>query len=1077
MPIHLNVSNDISVLAARLTARVGGQHRDPFQSEWVVTQTAGMNDWLKQRFATDLGIAANIRFCTPDDVVSQVRYWLQPAGKQPLDREIVRWSLFGLLGTADFQTAYPEKSAYFSDSDIRRISLADEMADLFDQYQIYRSDLLAGWRQHRLNGEAPADWQEWLWARLQEQFDPTHIDRVEAKRTLREILQDDEAKSLVGRRMPILHVFGVAVITPYHLEMIYVLSEFIEVYLYLVNPAPGAYWLEDTTERLLSSKRRGGGRALPDATYVSLGNELLINLGRLIKDSFSLLFQDQDMINAYDPEEAEPPAGARLLQKIQRDIQHNRNGAEREEILPDDIHDGSLVLTGSFTPLREVEALYNHLVKLVDQTDGGISPRDILVQVTDIDLYAPYIKAVFGYARYRMPLSIADQSVTADNNMFTAVQSLLSIDAEQMKAEEVLELLESPYIRSRFGISDTDDIRDAVRQAGIIYSLEGRREDDTRYISWHHGLKRILYGLCIGGGEVFDDGREDLLPLDSAEGAGAAERIRFIHFLNMLEQLMAERRAPRTIAGWAEYLRRLLEEMVFEAGAKDDEDHPNFISLIDEMSALDELVKVEISFEVFRHSFLHRLVKEQRTRAFLAQGITFCSMVPMRSIPFRVIAMLGMDYDKFPRRDSGVSFSYLVSGEPRPGDRNVRNNDRHLFLETLLSAREMLYISYCSRDEKDAALKPPSSLVDELIDYVGKKMADQPDNEHLRKEWVLQHPLHGFNSLYFDHTNTTLRNYLPESRFQTGIVVAEGAPRIQTFELQDVDIDKLAGFLQNPPKTFLQRQFNVSYYDEELLLPEHEVFEVDSLQKHALRQDLLELDPVGLSDYTRRQQRSGKLPLHNMGTALAGYLLDEMAELRATFESARQGRTSQVVDIDIPLTEGRLIGRISGLYDNEQIVVCTSSNHFKYVLYGYVRYLALVASGRNVSLVFITRKVEGLHRIDAGTISFVEAKERLERFVGFFRSGHSEYFRFHPNLAREGFEMLAEDHESFMDQLEALEDNTMNFDFDDEYLQKAIEYGFFSKDGFEELRSNVMEIMAPIAGYLPALFPEKKKKK
>jgi exodeoxyribonuclease V gamma subunit len=278
----------------------------------------------------------------------------------------------------------------------------------------------------------------------------------------------------------------------------------------------------------------------------------------------------------------------------------------------------------------------------------------------------------------------------------------------------------------------------------------------------------------------------------------------------MLEQLMAERRAPRTIAGWAEYLRRLLEEMVFEAGAKEDDDHPHFISLIEEMSALDELVKVEVSFEVFRHSFLHRLVKEQRTRAFLAQGITFCSMVPMRSIPFRVIAMLGMDYDKFPRRDSGVSFSYLVSGEPRPGDRNVRNNDRHLFLETLLSAREMLYISYCSRDEKDAALKPPSSLVDELIDYVGKGMADQPDNEHLRKDWVLQHPLHGFNSAYFDGRNAALRNYLPESRFRTGIEVAEGAPRIQTFDLQDVDIDKLAGFLQNPPKTFLQRQFNVS---------------------------------------------------------------------------------------------------------------------------------------------------------------------------------------------------------------------------------------------------------------------------
>jgi len=1076
MPIHLNVSNDISVLAAGLTARVGGQHRDPFQSEWVVTQTAGMNDWLKQRFAADLGIAANIRFCSPDDVVSQVRYWLQPAGKQPLDREIVRWALFGLLGNPDFQTAHPEKAAYFSDSDIRRISLADEMADLFDQYQIYRSDLLTEWRQRRMNGEAPADWQEWLWIRLQGQFDATHIDRVEAKRTLREALQDPEARALVSRRMPTLQVFGVAVITPYHLEILYVLSTFIDVYLYLVNPAPGEYWLDDTTERLLSAKRRSGARALPHAASTSLGNELLINLGRLIKESFSLLFRDEDMINLYDPEEASPPTGERLLHKIQRDIQGNRHGDGREVILPADIHDGSLVLSGSFTPLREVEALYNHLVRLVDASDRGISPRDILVQVTDIDTYAPYIKAVFGYARYRMPFSIADQSVTADNNMFTAVQALLSIDAEQMKAEEVLELLESPYIRSRFGITDTEDIRDAVRQAGIIYSLEGRKEDDTRYISWHHGLKRILYGLCIGGGETFDDGREDLLPLDSAEGAGAAERIRFIHFVHMLEQLLAERRAPRTIAGWAEYLRRLLEQMVFEAGAKDDEDHPHFITLIEEMSTLDELVKVEVSFEVFRHSFLHRLTREQRSKAFLAQGITFCSMVPMRSIPFRVIAMLGMDYDKFPRRDSGVSFSYLVSGEPRPGDRNIRNNDRHLFLETLLSAREMLYISYCSRDEKDAALRPPSSLVDELIDYVAKGMTDQPDTEHLRNDWVLQHPLHGFNGAYFKG-DPALRNYLPESRFRTGIEVSVGAPRTQAFDLQDVDIDRLVSFLQNPPKTLLQRQFNVSYYDEELLLPEHEVFEVDNLQKHGLRQDLLGMDPADLSAYAHRQQRTGNLPLHNMGTALAGHLLDDIAVIRASFDTARKGRTSEDAAIDIKLTEGRLIGRIGGLYEDEYIVVCTSSNHFKYVLAGYVRYLALIAAGRSMSFVFITKGVEGLHRIDAGTIPQAEAIERLEQFAGYYRSGHAEYFPFHPNLAREGFEMILEDHESFMDQLEALEENEKNFDFNDEYLQKAIGHGFFSKDGYEHLKANVMEIMRPISGYLPALFPVKKKRK
>jgi exodeoxyribonuclease V gamma subunit len=1072
MPISLNVSNDISVLASRLTARVGAARRDPFLPEWVVTQTAGMNDWLKERFVADHGIAANIRFCTPDDVVAQVRHWLQPNGRQPLGREAVRWAIFGLLGGDAFRTAYPDKAAYYADSDIRRISLADEMADLFDQYQIYRSDMLEGWRARLLNGEAPTDWQEWLWAGILRQFDASHIDRVEAKRTVREMLRDTESQTLVRRRMPSLHVFGVAVVTPYHLEVLYVLSQFLDVHMYLVNPAPGEYWLEDTTERMLAARRQGGAAYGPAPGDPGLGNELLLNLGRLVRESFSLLFRDADMINLYDPEETAPPAGERLLHKIQRDIQGNLHGDLRHPVLKDDIHDGSLVLSGSFTPLREVEALYNHLVALVDGSPGGISPRDILVQVTDIDLYAPYIKAVFGNARYVLPYSIADRSVTADNNMFTAVQALLSIDAERMKAEEVMELLESSYVRSRFGIRDTDDIRDAVRQAGIIYSLDGRREDDTRRISWRHGLKRILHGLCIGGGLLYDDGIDEFLPLDSAEGSSATDRIRFIHFLHMLEAMLEERRRPRTIAGWAEYLRRLLEEMVFEAGARDDEDHAHFVTLLDEMSTIDGQVMVEVGFDVFRHSFLHRLTREQRSKSFLAQGITFCSMVPMRSIPFRVIAMLGMDHDKFPRRDSGVSFSHLVSGEPRKGDRNVRNNDRHLFLETILSARDILYISYRHRDEKDAEIRPPSPLVDELVDYVAKGMADAPDAEKLRKEWLLEHPLHGFSSVYFQG-NEKLRNYLPESRFQSGIDVPLGEKRTQVFDLMEVDIERLAAFFKNPPKTLLQRQFNVSYHDEEMLLPEHEVFELDNLGQHAVKQDLLRMASGEVRDYATLQQRAGRLPLHNMGPALATHIHEGLEAIRADFETAREGLAQAHADIDIPLSEGRITGRIDGVYGDRLIEVCTSSNHFRYLVAAYTRYLALVASGRQASFIFVTKKIPGLHRIEAGAIAPGDALRRLEDFVGYFREGHERFFRFHPNLAREQFKLLAGNHEAFIDALETLAENPNVHDFDDAYLQKAIEQGFFSEDAYDALRQNVLGIMDPIRECMPALFPEK----
>ncbi|MBM3441223.1 MAG: exodeoxyribonuclease V subunit gamma [Bacteroidetes bacterium] len=1069
MPIALHVSNDLSVLASRLTTGLQGGGRDPFLPDWIVTQTEGMNDWLRQCLVRDLGIATNLRFCSPDDMVTQVRHWIQPTGRQPLDKETLRWSLFGWLGTEAFLSDYPAKAAYFTESDIRRISLADEMADLFDQYQIYRPGLLEEWEARQRMGSGAADWQEWLWRQILEQLGDAYTDRVAAKRSLRQALQDPEAQGQVLRRMPSLHVFGVAVITPYHLEIIYVLSQFVDVHIFLVNPAPNEYWLEDRTERQLAARRGSGARPLPAPSDVPLGNELLLHLGGLVKDSFSLLFQDQDMINRYDPEEVPPPPGDCLLHKIQRDIQLNLTGDRREQLLPGDILDGSLVLSGSYTPLREVEALYNHLVSQVQERADGISPRDILVQVTDIDLYAPFIQAVFGHATYEIPFSIADQSVTADNNMFTALQSLLLLDARQMKAEDVLELLESPYIRQRFGITDAGELREAVRQAGIVFSLEGRRDDDTRLVSWHHGLKRILYGLCLSGGDAYTDGVEALMPLDTAEGAAGMERIRLLHFMQVLERMLQERQAPRTVAGWAQYLRRLMEEMVFASGLREDEDHAHFVMLTEELSALDERVKVAVPFDAFRHSFLYRLTRQQRSRSFLSKGVTFCSMVPMRSIPFRIIALLGMDYDKFPRKDSQVRFSHLLAGEPRLGDRNIRNNDRHLFLETLLSAREQLYISYCSRDEKDAAERPPSCLVDELIDYVAKGMDGDPDADALRRRWLQQHPLHGFSRRYFSG-EPCWRNYLPEARFRTGIDVQEGVPRLQATDLQVVDIDALAYFLQNPPRTYLQRQLNVRYNDEEWLLPDHELFELDSLQGYTLQRDLLTLPATGADSYAAGQSQIGALPLHNMGKALVAFTLEAMQPLRSDYQQACHGRTATEATLDIPLREGRITGCVSDLYGEDFVVACTASSYYKHLLAAYVRYLALLAAGRSVSLVFVTKSVSGQHRIAAGTIPATTAQERLEQFVDFYRDGHAAYFRFYPNLARKGFIMLRGSFEDMTDVLERLEEDPRNFEFKDDYLRKAMEHGFFSADTYGQLQENVDSILQPLANALPHLF-------
>src|SRR5690606_33081518 len=128
-------------------------------------------------------------------------------------------------------------------------------------------------------------------------------------------------------------------------------------------------------------------------------NALLTNWGKVIQDTFGLFFTDENFLNEYQDEGIEPDPRF-LLSKIQHDIYNNSVGSDRNPLNIQDINDGSISINSCYTPVREVEVLYNYLVHLVDQHPNHLSPRDIVVMVSDIDAYAPYIKAIFKSAPY-----------------------------------------------------------------------------------------------------------------------------------------------------------------------------------------------------------------------------------------------------------------------------------------------------------------------------------------------------------------------------------------------------------------------------------------------------------------------------------------------------------------------------------------------------------------------------------------------------------------------------------------------------------------------------------------------------
>src|SRR5690606_15913943 len=330
---------------------------------------------------------------------------------------------------------------------------------------------------------------------------------------------------------------------------------------------------------------------------------------------------------------------------------------------------------------------------------------------------APYIKAIFTSSPYKFPFSIADESVQSQNGLVGALSAVFDLSEENFTAENVLQLLDWQYIKHRFDILDATLIRKVVNDANVRFGIEGNLSDDTIHVSWMNGINRIRYGICMVGEEEYQGDKHSFYPLDRVEGDESHQLIRFSHFVKVLSSNIRDRKAERTLVEWGDYIISTATNIIYHADEEEDEHFQLLIDYVKKLNLISENIEEKVSFDVFKHSFLNNLSLETRSGNFAVGGITFCSLIPMRSIPFKVVAVLGLDFDKFPRKEVPLNFN-LMQLKVKRGDRNIKDNDKHLFLETILSAQEHLYLSYVGKSSKDNSVLPPSAIVDELIDYI-----------------------------------------------------------------------------------------------------------------------------------------------------------------------------------------------------------------------------------------------------------------------------------------------------------------------------------------------------------------------
>ena len=1058
MPIQLGISNALKSLVEQLATALSRQ-KSVFQPVYIVTQTAGMNIWLKQQLAQKLGIAANIQFLKPNDAIHLLfkklsgRYLFQSISAHDLN-----WLIFDILDEREFKSQFPKISEYYNqeglEGEIKRMALAEKIADLFDQYQVYRAPEMDRWNTGEnwdsLKGvpnETDEAWQKYIWNRAREMAQDKFSDKTYIGKHILEELEKSDSVEKLKNEVPALYFFGLSLITEYHLQIIYEVSKHIKVAFLFQNPAPWKYWYEDRSEKIVDFlKHIGKYESYEEAE----GNPLLTSWGRLTQNTFKMFFKDDDTLNALEDYGVTEPGTDSLLHQVQRSIFNN----EKDEIhfSSEKLSDNSITINSCYSPTREVEVLYNYLVHLIDQKNEILSARDIIVMVSDIDLYGSYIKAVFDNAPYKFNYTIADESYVVSDTISNALHSILSLGEGQFTSEKVIGLLDFSAIRKRFQINDLDSIRRAVDAANIRFGFSGNREDDTHYVSWEYGLKRIMYGLCMHEDKEkeYGNGPTGFYPIDIVEGFDMFNIVRFVHFVRILKQNIKSRGKARNIADWVKYAEETLFTFIGEIDENPDEDFIELRKQLEQYNRADSFYDKNVAYEVFKYNFLPTLTNARQTGNFASYGITFCSLIPMRSIPFKVVALLGMDLDKFPRQNRPVSFD-LIEKKKQTGDRDIKENDKQLFLDTLLSAERYFYLSYVGQSSKDNEPIPPSALVDELVDFIATRSADA---DAVRQSFIQKHPLHGFSKKYNTRENPRLYSYLLDTTSEEAKPLGE--KKEQDFNFDEIDISGLISFLRNPAKGYYQRVLNCYYDDDEVGLEEVEKFHLNHLERWNFKDKYIGGTEKITEQYIDKMRKTGQLPLKNMATIEMDAVLEEMRAAMEAYTECCGDNEEIKVEVNLKINNTLLTGKIPGCFGQNLVRYSVSSKCDDRKLAAFIEYIVLAAQGEMKRLHFVD-KLGGVFL--ANEISQNEAREILSELVEFYIFGHRELLPFHFDFVPKTTKNLREFYESKLGSYLIVDQNNQ---YPDIYVQKAIRAGEFSKEGKFEIYENLLNCFTDI---------------
>ncbi|QNN55135.1 exodeoxyribonuclease V subunit gamma [Nocardioides mesophilus] len=1009
MTLRIHRAERTDLLADGLAELLASPLEDPFAEEVVVVPARGVERWITQRLSHRLGVGgrggdgvcAGVRFLTPHSLVALL---LGKERDDPWDPDRLVWPLLDVIDDSLDEPWCATLAAHLGHGvegeegalrRSRRYSVARRLAGLFAGYGVQRPVLVGDWRADRdTDGtghvlDADLAWQPELWRRLVGRV-PAPPPDVRHAETLSRLRAGGDGLDLPPR----LSLFGHTRLPVTEVELLGALGALREVHLWLPQVS-GRLW-----DELAEVSAAGPVPRVDDPSIRWVGHPLLGSLGRDARElQRTLAVAPASPVDPTDPTDPADPAGPKgrplsgapggapttLLGWLQHDLRANAepDAATRDaRVLA--VEDRSVQVHACHGTTRQVDVLREVLVGLL-QDDPTLEPRDILVMCPDIEAYAPLIQAGFGLADlpgaqeghpgHRLRLRLADRALSSTNPLLAVAARLAELAGGRVTATEVLDLASAEPVRRRFGFTDDDVSQLAlwVEQAAIRWGLDaGHRAayglglpDNT----WQAGLDRLLLGVTMAG----DEHRyvDSALPVDDVSSNDIDLVGRFTEYVERLRAFVQAATAAGTIGQWVGALSSGVEQLgaVAPRDAWQQAQFDRELARIHDSASSEHGAGTPLMLADVRHLLAHRLGGRPTRANFRTGTLTVCTMVPMRSVPHRVVCLLGLDDGVFPRSGS-IDGDDALARHPMTGERDVRSEDRQLFLDALLAAEETLVVTYTGANEHTGAERPPSVPLGELLDALDRTAvvpghAERPGAAgagRVRDQVLVQHPLQPFDARNL--VAGELVAHEPFSFDRSALAGAEAARRprapvttlvtapLPVRPVQDVSLADLQAFVVHPVRAFLRSRLDVTAPLEAEETRDAMPVSLDGLDKWKIGDRML-ADLLGGADAvttTRAERLRGELPPGRLGDRTVTEVDANLRPLvRAALSlrgpapdgSGRPGQPSGL-DLDIDLGGGRrLTGTVGSVFGNRLVHVSYSSLAAKHRLRSWVDLLAL----------------------------------------------------------------------------------------------------------------------------------------